>query len=114
MKTGAPGVSAFGGVWIGDGAGGGEGGFGFTSGLDCGPPIGGLGKGRGAKSALSFMGRLGGIDPPDDGGVWRLVGGTLICGLIGLDELDASEGFVGSAMFTQRDTSTRIVHELHE
>ena len=124
LKTGAPGVSAFGGVWTGGvtGDGDAEGGFSFMSGLGWGSCIGGLEGGMDtAGPAPSFVGRLGGMGPPRLG---PPVGGILICGLIGLAEplgvglavkgLIASEGFVGSAMFTQRDTNTRITHELHE
>lgn len=85
--------------------------------------MGDLRKGVGAGLIPSFMGRLGGIglpvgeaDPPDDGvdpvksrkvgtprGLFDGVdcepaGGILICGLIGLAELGASESFVGSAI----------------
>ena len=46
----------------------------------------------------SFMGRLGGMGPPDDGVDCGLADGILICGLIGLGELGKSDGLVGSAM----------------
>ncbi len=106
LKTGAPGISAFGGAWTGGGAGGGESGFNFTSGLGWGPCVDGLGAGvgppklgeAGAELIPSFMGRLEGMGPPNGGDVWELAGGTLICGLIGLNPLGESEGLVGSAI----------------
>ena len=126
MKTGAPGISAFGGAWTGGVTGGAEGGFSFTSGLGCGPCISGLGGGvgppageAGAGLIPSFMGRLEGMGPPDDGvdpvksrkagtleGLFDGVdcgpaGGILICGLIGLDELGKFDGLVGSAMWSR-------------
>ncbi len=112
LKTGgAPGVSAFGGAWTGDGAGGAEGGLGCTGGLEAGAgagpptglsadlPAGEVGKAGEAGAGLtsSFIGRLGGIDPKAGPGIGPPAGGILICGLIGLDP-PRSDGFVGSAM----------------
>ena len=119
LKTGVPGISAFGGVWTGRG---------------LIPSFIGRLEGIGPPRLSPRFGEAGGeAGPPDDevdpvksrkagtpGGLFDgvgcepPVGGILICGLIGLDPLSESEGLVGSAMFAQRDTNTRITHELHE
>lgn len=66
-----------------------------------GPPAGLSADRAGAGLTPSLMGKFGGMGPPDGVVDCGPVGGILICGLIGLDELGRFDGLVGSAMWSR-------------